>query len=74
MIYMHQETCRRKFIAAKSIMVKKKQTLETTKCSSIEKQTVILVMKVKAAQSCRLFASPWIIQSMGFSRPEYWSG
>ena len=32
-------------------------------------------MQVKVAQSCvRLFATPWTIQSMAFSRPEYWSG
>ena len=30
-----------------------------------ESQSVICV---------RLFATPWIIQSMQFSRPEYWSG
>ena len=33
-----------------------------------------LVMKVKVAQSCRLFATPWTLQSMEFSRPEYWNG
>ena len=27
------------------------------------------------SESCiRLFATPWTIQSMQFSRPEYWSG
>ena len=31
-------------------------------------------MKVKVAQSCQLFATPWTTQSMEFSRPEYWSG
>ena len=31
-------------------------------------------VKVKVAQSCRLFATPWAIQFMEFSRPEYWSG
>ena len=29
-------------------------------------------MKVKVTQSC-LFATPWTIQAMEFSRPEYWS-
>ena len=29
-------------------------------------------VKVKAAQSCPT-ATPWIVQSMDFSRPEYWS-
>ena len=32
------------------------------------------MMQVKVAQWCRLFATPWTIQSLGFSRPEYWSG
>ena len=31
-------------------------------------------LKVKVAQSCPTFATPWTIQSMEFSRPEYWSG
>ena len=31
-------------------------------------------MKVKVAQLCGLFVSPWTIQSMEFSRPKYWSG
>ena len=31
-------------------------------------------MKVNVAQLCQLFATPWIIQSMKFSRLEYCSG
>ena len=31
-------------------------------------------MKVKVTQSVGLFATPWTIQSIEFSRPEYWSG
>ena len=31
-------------------------------------------MKVKVAQSCRLSVTPQTIQSMQFSRPQYWSG
>ena len=31
-------------------------------------------VKVKVAQLCPIFATPWTIQSMEFSRPEYWSG
>ena len=36
-------------------------------------------MKVKLLSSVRLFATPWTVtyqavQSMGFSRQEYWSG
>ena len=33
-----------------------------------------LIVKVKAPQCIRLFATPWTIESMKFSRPEYWSG
>ena len=33
----------------------------------------VLLCKVKVTQSCLIFATPWIIQSMEFSRPEYWS-
>ena len=33
-----------------------------------------LVVKVKFAQCVWLFVTPWTIQSMEFSRPEYWSG
>ena len=31
-------------------------------------------MKVQVAQSCPTLRPPWTIQSMEFSRPEYWSG
>ena len=34
----------------------------------------VRIVKVKVTQSCRLFMTPWTIQSMEFSRPEYWSG
>ena len=30
--------------------------------------------KVKVAQSCLILCNPWPIQSMEFSKPEYWSG
>ena len=30
--------------------------------------------KVKVAQLCPTLQPPWTIQSMRFSRPEYWSG
>ena len=30
--------------------------------------------KMKVTQSIRLFATPWPMQSMEFSSPEYWSG
>ena len=34
------------------------------------------MVKVKVTQSCliRFFVTPWTIQSLEFSRPEYWSG
>ena len=31
-------------------------------------------VKVKVTQSVQLLVTPWTIQSMEFSRPEYWSG
>ena len=31
-------------------------------------------VKVKVTQSFLLFETPWTIQSLEFSRPEYWSG
>ena len=31
-------------------------------------------MKGKVTQSCWTFVTPWTIQSIEFSRPEYWSG
>ena len=35
----------------------------------------ILFIKVKVKVSCvQLFVTPWTIQTMEFSRPEYWSG
>ena len=38
------------------------------------KLTPEISMKVKVAQSCLTLATPWTIQSMEVSRPEYWSG
>ena len=32
------------------------------------------VGKGKSLSRVRLFVTPWIIQSMELSRPEYWSG
>ena len=32
------------------------------------------MLKVKVAQSCPTLVTPWTIQSMEFSRPEYWRG
>ena len=31
-------------------------------------------LKVRVTQSCLTFCGPWTIQSMEFSRPEYWNG
>ena len=31
-------------------------------------------VKVKVTHSCPTLCAPWTIQSMEFSRPEYWSG
>ena len=35
---------------------------------------VVVVWKWKSLSHVRLFATPWIIQSVKFSRPKYWSG
>ena len=45
-------------------------------CSTLTKIDHMLALKVKWKElSCvRLFATPWTIQSLEFSRPEYWSG
>ena len=37
-------------------------------------QELFIILLVKVAQSCLTFATPWTMQSMEFSRPEYWSG
>ena len=34
----------------------------------------IYILHLKSLSRVRLFATPWTIQSMEFSRPEYWSG
>ena len=37
-------------------------------------ELLIALDKWKSVSHIGLFAIPWIIQSMEFSRPEYWSG
>ena len=37
-------------------------------------QPFLLWLKWKLLSHVQLFATPWTIQSMEFSRPEYWSG
>ena len=44
-----------------------KQQIEVFFLESVE-------IKCKSLSRVRLFATPWTIQSMQFSRPEYWSG
>ena len=34
----------------------------------------MMKVKVKVTQSVQLLVTPWTIQSMEFSRPEYWRG
>ena len=34
----------------------------------------VFTVRVKVAQLCLIFVTPWTILSMEFSRPEYWSG
>ena len=47
-------------------------------CCSPETFTALLICyekwKWKSLSHVRLFVTPWTIQSMEFSRPEYWSG
>ena len=40
--------------------------------SEPSRKPICIYMKV--SQSCLTLATPWTIQSMEFSRPEYWSG
>ena len=50
-------------------------TKETRVTSSNRRLTIISErVKVKAFSHVRLFVTPWTIQSVEFSRPEYWSG
>ena len=42
--------------------------------SEEELKSFLIKMKMKVAQSCPTLATPWTIQSMEFSRPEYWNG
>ena len=42
--------------------------------SKEELKSLLIKMKMKVAQSCPTLATPWTIQSMEFSRPEYWNG
>ena len=48
-----------------------KQDIRLMNFEIIRKSEFASCMKVKVAQSC---PTPWTIQSMEFSRPEYWSG
>ena len=41
---------------------------------SAERQQYFNSQKVKVLSHVRLFATPWAIQSVEFSRPEYWGG
>ena len=42
-------------------------------CDSDCFYSLLLLVKVKVAQSCRLFVTLWTLLSMEFSKPEYWS-
>ena len=37
-------------------------------------QGIVMLVKWKSLIRVQLFGTPWTIQSMGFSSPEYWSG
>ena len=47
---------------------------DTTLMAESEEELKSLLMKVKAIQLCPTLCGPMDIQSMAFSRPEYWSG
>ena len=50
------------------------QKSATTMGPSQKSVKITMKVKVKVAQSCQLFVTPWTIQSIEFSRSEYWSG
>ena len=41
---------------------------------SLAHRLLAMSVKMKVTQSCRLFVTPWTIQSVKFSRSDYWSG
>ena len=41
---------------------------------TLEQELAHTLKKWKSLSHVQLFATPWTIQSMEFSRPEYWSG
>ena len=43
-------------------------------CTNLHSHEQCTKWKWKSLSHAQLFATPWAIQSMGFSRPEYWSG
>ena len=60
---------------AKMDMIKDKNGKDLTEVgASLVVQMVKKVEKWKSLSRVRLFATPWTIQFMEFSRPEYWSG
>ena len=57
-----------------NLFIKNESVLASVyECPSLVAQMVKKV-KVKVIQSCPTLCNPWTIQSMEFSRPEYWSG
>ena len=43
-------------------------------CRELPAFLFLIASEVKVTQSCPTLCDPWTIQSMEFSRPEYWSG
>ena len=48
-------------------------SLSLKSCKSL-KERVCVAGKLKLLSRVQLFVTPWTIQSMEFSKPEYWSG
>ena len=46
----------------------------TKECRQSHSSPMIVKLKWKSLSHVQLFVNPWTIQSMEFSRPEYWSG
>ena len=75
--------CGRSLLTRKEMAVKSEGLPDWTQCTPTDIFMTDLTLgafsvmcahrKLKVAQSC-LFATPWPIQSMEFSRPEHWSG
>ena len=51
-----------------------KRKSDRTEVTNIRNKEATSIQTVKVTQSCLSLYDPWSTQSMGFSRPEHWSG